>query len=311
MKIDPEFQNLIPKISDEELKGLEKSLLEEGCRDPLVLWDDTILDGHNRLEICTRHEIKFKTISKGFDDRNQAKLWIIRNQFARRNLNDFQRAELALKLKPLLAEQAKGKESTHTKQGYQKSGNPVHTDKEIAKIAGVSHDTINRVEFLLENAPEEKIERVRKGEKGTSINRAFKEKKTKKRKERNDAREQKAEKTKGPEKFRLFHSSIENLDIPDDILVDAIITDPPYGKNYMGVYKNLSLLASNVLKNGGLCLVMTGQSHLEEVLHNLSEHLSYQWTLAYLTPGSSVQVFGRKIKSNWQPILYLTNEKNE
>jgi DNA modification methylase len=56
---------------------------------------------------------------------------------------------------------------------------------------------------------------------------------------------------------------------------------------------------------------MTGQSHLEEVLHNLSTHLSYQWALAYFTPGSSVQVFGRKIKSNWKPVIFLTKGKNE
>lgn len=56
-----------------------------------------------------------------------------------------QRSELALKLEPLIAAKAKAREATHTEQGYQKSDNPVHTAKELAKIAGVSHDTIAKV----------------------------------------------------------------------------------------------------------------------------------------------------------------------
>lgn len=94
IKIDQEFKDLIPAISEEELKGLEESIIKEGCRDPLVLWDDIIIDGHNRFDICTRHEIKFKTVVKGFDDRDQAKLWIICNQLSRRNLPPIQMSYL-------------------------------------------------------------------------------------------------------------------------------------------------------------------------------------------------------------------------
>ena len=40
--INPEFQNLIPPLSSEELSLLEVSLKHEGCRDPLVVWNNTI-----------------------------------------------------------------------------------------------------------------------------------------------------------------------------------------------------------------------------------------------------------------------------
>lgn len=52
------------------------------------------------------------------------------------------------RLKPVIAEKAKAKEASHTAQGYQKSENPVHTAKELAKAAGVSHDTIAKVEKI-------------------------------------------------------------------------------------------------------------------------------------------------------------------
>jgi hypothetical protein len=35
--IDSEFQALCPPLLDYELAGLEESLIEHGCRDPLIL----------------------------------------------------------------------------------------------------------------------------------------------------------------------------------------------------------------------------------------------------------------------------------
>jgi hypothetical protein len=94
VRIDPEFSNLIPEITVEEKDALEKSILEEGCRDPLVKWGDILLDGHNRYEICQRRGIQFKTIVKSFGTREQAKLWIICNQLSRRNISPEQRKYL-------------------------------------------------------------------------------------------------------------------------------------------------------------------------------------------------------------------------
>ena len=133
--------------------------------------EDILLDGHNRLRICEEHDIGYETCEISLPSRDAAKAWIIRNQFARRNLTLYQRAELALKLEPLIAAKAKAKESTHTKQGYQKSGNPVHTDKELAKAAGVSHDTIAKVKYLEANTDKETQAKVRSGE--VSINAAY------------------------------------------------------------------------------------------------------------------------------------------
>ena len=51
MQIDDEFKNLIPLLTNEEFNQLEENILKEGCREPIVLWNDTIVDGHNRYEI--------------------------------------------------------------------------------------------------------------------------------------------------------------------------------------------------------------------------------------------------------------------
>jgi len=62
IKVDPEFQQLIPPLSADERDLLEKNIIQDGCRDPLVVWDGILLDGHNRLEICKAHDIPFETV---------------------------------------------------------------------------------------------------------------------------------------------------------------------------------------------------------------------------------------------------------
>ena len=115
IKIDEEFRSLIPPLTAEEYKGLEESIVREGCRDPLVLWGDTLIDGHNRWEICAKHGgIPFQTVQREFESREEAIRWIIMNQFSRRNLPAYERARLALRLKPILAEQAKEQQGMRT-----------------------------------------------------------------------------------------------------------------------------------------------------------------------------------------------------
>jgi ParB-like chromosome segregation protein Spo0J len=114
LHIDPEFQALIHPLSPDELTHLEANIQAEGCRDPLVLWNGTIIDGHHRYSICTQHNVPFTTVEREFASRDEAKQWIIRNQFGRRNLSDYSRGELALQLEELLAAQAKARQGTRT-----------------------------------------------------------------------------------------------------------------------------------------------------------------------------------------------------
>ncbi len=84
--IEEELSSIIPALEDDELKRLTDSLLLEGCRDPLVLWGKTLVDGHNRYAICTKYNLPFKTVKVKIENLTEAKIWIINNQLARRNL---------------------------------------------------------------------------------------------------------------------------------------------------------------------------------------------------------------------------------
>jgi len=90
--------------------------------------------------------------------------------------------------------------------------------------------------------------------------------------------------------------------------VDFIITDPPYGKEYLPLYKDLAIFSRAKLNEGGSLIVMTGQSYLPEVFNLMTPHLKYQWMLAYLTPGGqSAQLWNRKVNTFWKPVLWFSN----
>jgi len=85
LKVDRDFASLLWPLEKEEREQLEASIAADGCRDPLVVWGETIVDGHNRYEICTRLGIAFNVVEKQFADKIAAADWIDRNQAGRRN----------------------------------------------------------------------------------------------------------------------------------------------------------------------------------------------------------------------------------
>ena len=88
--VDEEFRFLLPALDDDTFARLEESLLQNGCRDALVLWNGIIIDGYNRYTICVKHDIPFNTIDMVFDSREDVLIWIITNQVSRRNLTPIQ-----------------------------------------------------------------------------------------------------------------------------------------------------------------------------------------------------------------------------
>ena len=93
LKIDPEFQSQIPPLTDDEFKQLEENILKEGkLLSPLIVWNNTLVDGHNRYAILQKHpEIYFSTMPLRFENREEAVAWICRNQLGRRNLTPEQK----------------------------------------------------------------------------------------------------------------------------------------------------------------------------------------------------------------------------
>lgn len=88
LKIDPAFRDIICPMTQAERLQLEENILSDGCREPLIIWNGTIIDGHNRYEICYRHKIPFAVRDIQFDCKEAAIAWICSNQLGRRNLTE-------------------------------------------------------------------------------------------------------------------------------------------------------------------------------------------------------------------------------
>ena len=175
MTIDEEFQNLIPPLTDDEYRQLEENCIKEGIREAILVWDRgddlVIVDGHNRYKIAREHNLKWNHKVMNFESREAVKEWIIKNQFGRRNLTAYDRSLLALKLKPLIAEKAKERQIQGGKEKVVQKSAQAKTRDELAKVAGVSHDTIHKVEKIEAEATPQVKQAVRDGK--LSINQAY------------------------------------------------------------------------------------------------------------------------------------------
>lgn len=162
IKIDAEFKSLIPPLTPDERRQLEENILADGCLDSLKTWNDTLLDGHNRYEICTAHDLPYRTEAIPLETREDAVIWICKNQTGRRNITDEQRTYLLGK--QYEAQKVTAARNQYTKSAGAQSG-PERTADIIAKEMGVGHNTVKRagnyakgLDAIGEAAPELKAE---------------------------------------------------------------------------------------------------------------------------------------------------------
>jgi hypothetical protein len=148
IKIDPEFRDLIPPLSEVELDQLHSSLSASGCISPLIVWrdHDILIDGHNRFTYCEENGIDFTVRQMRFTSREVAKNWIILNQLGRRNVSP----DVAARLRGMLylgrKRSVTNPEGTN-QHSEEVEGNSCPQPKEttaevVAKETGVSPRTI-------------------------------------------------------------------------------------------------------------------------------------------------------------------------
>ena len=162
LTIDPEFEAKCPPLTEDELTQLEENILEEGLvLMPLIVWNNTIVDGHNRYKIAQKHPgIEFRIHEKQFNNRYEAISWICKNQLGRRNLTPMQKkyligarydAEKMAHGGDRKSEQAKSSDQNgHLIEGQKKR-------KQIAEETHTSEGYVQRAEYYAKgvNAAEE------------------------------------------------------------------------------------------------------------------------------------------------------------
>jgi DNA modification methylase len=310
--MDTRFKHIIPPLSADEYNQLEQNILRDGIREPLVMWGDTLIDGHNRLSIAQKHGIDYKTVSMCFPDDDAAKKWIIINQFGRRNLPLYERARLALELKPIIAEKAKEQQLSTLKQNTVSQNSverakPIDTQKELAAIAGVSHDTIAKVERIEADATGEVRAQVKSGE--LSINQAYQTiKREDKRREIADA-EKEIINQRGDGKPVLHVCDSNTFDIGEKY--DLLLTDPPYSTDVPDIDAFISewyYRALDGVKDTGFAYIFIGAypNELKAYLNaKIPDHLTLEQVLVWTYKNTLGNNPKDRYKQNYQACLFF------
>ena len=187
LRINFEYSKLVSQFSNQEYEMLKDSIKQDGLHYPIVVSSKgEILDGHHRYKICKELDIPIKCEVKYFDNLSEEKRFVIDINLKRRQLNDFQKAELAYTLEDLYKEQARLRQLSKLKNvkdnlpsslgpndhNDNKEENPTATDTEeekgrtievLSKSHGISPKTYQRAKTIIENGTEETKEKLRQG----------------------------------------------------------------------------------------------------------------------------------------------------
>ena len=155
LKIDPEFRDKIPPLTGAEFEQHRENILSDGeVYEPIVTWNGTIIDGHNRWKIiCENWELlkdKYRIKRMDFADKWEAFEWMYKKQLGRRNLTDEQKTYMIGKMYEARKNTAAFKGNQHTKSGGHQNDDSQNvsgkTAKIIAKELGIGQSTVERAE---------------------------------------------------------------------------------------------------------------------------------------------------------------------
>jgi ParB-like chromosome segregation protein Spo0J len=184
LHLNPEYEKLLPRMSEEEFAELKASIESEGQHYPIIANENLeVLDGHHRFRACTELGIEPDFEIRQFDDKLLEKKFVIEANLRRRHLNNFQLVELAVPLLEIERTLAKKRQVQGGKNGRNLQLGITSEDAEpevkakateiVAKKAGISTRTFERGKKLLEEASEEEKQKLREGK--TSIGKVYRE----------------------------------------------------------------------------------------------------------------------------------------
>lgn len=150
LTINPAFRDCLIPLSTEQFAALEAAIVsDKAIRDPIIVWKNTIVDGHNRYQIAKKHGLEYSVLVKHFDGEQEALTWIVENQAARRNLTPEQLSYARGKAYKIAKNEHGGKRTSENAEKHSEisSGQNVHLKKTAenkAETHGVTEKTIRR-----------------------------------------------------------------------------------------------------------------------------------------------------------------------
>lgn len=319
MEVHP-VADLFPMLADDELAELAADIKTHGLHEPLWLYDDpqlglVLLDGRNRLAACKIAGVEPTTRKYTGDTPWQ---FAISENVRRRHLTTGQQASIAYRSLPGITAEVKAIEAERQRKAIEAQRSKPEADRpqvkkdeprskrapqsrdKAAKAAGTSGRSVARYQRIAEKAPD----LTGQVDAGTlaldRADRIIRDREAEAKRVEQARKEAAAQPKPSTFDIRLGDFREVLADLTD---VDAIITDPPYPKEFLPLLADLAIWADKVLKPDGILVVLFGQTYLPEVYRLLDGGRPYRWTGCYLTSGQGYVSHARKVQSNWKPLL--------
>ena len=269
------------------------------------------------IELVRKLGIECKFIEKDFDNKLLEKLFVIDANLKRRHLNKFQRAGLALKEKPVIEELAKINREANLKQNHV-NNNKIKSssvrnltvgrvDEQIGEKAGISRDTVRKVETILEKASEGLKEKLEAGK--ISINKAFKKLRKEERRQEiiiNANSIASTSEANSNERFQLINNDFRQIKELRNNSIDLIFTDPPYAREYLPIYQDLAKVASKTLVENGSLITYAGNYAIPVIVQYMeAAGLEFYWLLTAKLKAPFARFHSRGIVIKQKPLLWF------
>ena len=331
--IDEEYRQIMPELPDTQYKELKESIKTNGQYVAITVVKRgnryAILDGHHRFRVCQELGITPKIEVKEFPTLLDEKLCVIDSNVERRQLTDFQKAQVGLKRESILKEIARQNSLSNLKQYSNKNKEEKEiegqskSEKErpsgsfelvgavadkVARAVGLKTATYKRAKYIMENGTENQKQLLGSGT--SEINTIYRQIQNEKKRQEliKNAKENLI--LELPDSCKLLHGDFrEKLkDIPDNS-IDIIFTNPPYKKQDLPICKDLAVLATRVLKPGGSLVLYIGGYELPEVIDYLRNAGLRYWFYVFVKhTGGLSTLWDKKIIVNGKILLWFVKD---
>jgi hypothetical protein len=161
--------DLFPLMSAAELDDLAEDIRRSGLRSPIVLAQDQILDGRNRLLACLRvgAEARFER----WKGTGSPVTWLVSMNLHRRHLSSSQRAMIAARALTVLEAEARARQGRRTDLGvHLRESERGRASEKAAALVGVAPRTVDHAKVVLRHGGPGLVEAVEGG--GMSVSAA-------------------------------------------------------------------------------------------------------------------------------------------
>lgn len=317
-------------LTEEEYEALKASIAEHGLLSPITKdQNGVVLDGNHRLRACRELGIqpRYELVVCETDDDRYVRALVM--NLLRRHLTREQKAEKVTELsrrgwtyRQIAAETGMSVGTVHSLATEREDVfNSEHIETHGDQRPHTVVDSLGRVQPARKPKPQPAIVQAKNDREAvraeqalaaigdTAPARTIDVKRAERIAREKTAEERRAQPTDqrtvtADDAIDIRHGDFREVlaDIPD-WSVDAIITDPPYPKDYIPLFGDLAELAARILKPRGVLVVMCGQFWLREYMAELDKHLRYRWTAAYIAQGPRTRVHAAGVATGWKPLL--------